>query len=251
MNDFDYDVMQKKRLARGARAKKNGSRTRYVGLPSDHLTRKEREELNGPVKTYTLNEPVSYAELKSWPEDIQKEYLMRLQAHFNASQKDIAEMLGCGTSTAYRVLGRYGLTVGQLGKKHLMGEDDRRRWESWIAGEVMRDARDETDTEDPEQRDVGDPVPCKAGETDGRNAGDGVPYWDRLYREGRLLVLPVALGTPVYELEPIPGHMTWRYPAVRRVPFELRHLAQFGRTIFLTADEAFDAGEKEDEDETC
>ena len=38
MNDFDYDALQKKRIAAGARHMKRGSRSKRCSLPSDNLT---------------------------------------------------------------------------------------------------------------------------------------------------------------------------------------------------------------------
>lgn len=38
MNDFDFDAMQKKNIARSAYARKTGARPRKVTMPSDYLT---------------------------------------------------------------------------------------------------------------------------------------------------------------------------------------------------------------------
>ena len=52
MNDFDFDVLQKKRIARGAYHRKNGSKSKRCTLPSDYLTAAEKRKLNGEVMDY-------------------------------------------------------------------------------------------------------------------------------------------------------------------------------------------------------
>ena len=52
MHDFDYDAMQKKRIARGASHMKRGSKSKKCTLPSDYLTAAQKRRLNGPVSTY-------------------------------------------------------------------------------------------------------------------------------------------------------------------------------------------------------
>ena len=83
MNDFDYDVMQKKRIARGASRMKRGSKSKKCTLPSDYLTAAQKRRLNGPVSTYKLDEPMSLESFKAMPEDLQKQY-MELRSEYIA-----------------------------------------------------------------------------------------------------------------------------------------------------------------------
>lgn len=55
MNDFDYDCLQKKRLARQARYRKCGSKSRKCPLPTDNMTQEEWKERCGEVLTIKLN----------------------------------------------------------------------------------------------------------------------------------------------------------------------------------------------------
>ena len=91
MNDFDYDARQKKRVAASARRRKSGSRSRYVGLPSDHLTQKELRAMSGEVQTYNMNAPVRWSAFLSWPHDLQQEYVSKLQADYGATGEMLAE----------------------------------------------------------------------------------------------------------------------------------------------------------------
>lgn len=73
MNDFDYDCMQKKRIARGAFAHINRKRG-GCSLPSDTLTEKQRKEKNGEVKSYNITRPMPWHEFKAMPEDLKCEF---------------------------------------------------------------------------------------------------------------------------------------------------------------------------------
>ena len=78
MNDFDYDVMQKKRIAASARHRVCGSKTRFVSLPSDHMTDAQLKRRNGPVSTYKLGEPMPWKGFKQLPDDLKRAYLEQL-----------------------------------------------------------------------------------------------------------------------------------------------------------------------------
>ena len=69
MNDFDYEVKQKKDIARSAAHRVCGSKSTKCDLPSDHLTAAQKRALSGPVESYNLSGPMSWAEFKRMPED--------------------------------------------------------------------------------------------------------------------------------------------------------------------------------------
>lgn len=51
MNDFDYEVMQRKRLARQAFHRKSGSKSKKCPMSTDHMTRKQWLERCGESVT--------------------------------------------------------------------------------------------------------------------------------------------------------------------------------------------------------
>lgn len=77
MNDFNYDCMQKKRIARGAFAHINRKRG-GCSLPSDTLTEKQRKEKNGEVKSYNITRPMPLEEFKEMLDDLKREYLRNI-----------------------------------------------------------------------------------------------------------------------------------------------------------------------------
>lgn len=112
MNDFDYDVMLKKRIARGAIAKKNGCKSKKCTLPQDYMTAAELKRRNGKTATYEMNKPMKWQEFKSAPADIQKEYVTRLRDCYNASDAKIAEMLGVSGCVVSQYFKRNSLQDG-------------------------------------------------------------------------------------------------------------------------------------------
>lgn len=97
MNDIEYmlktDAREKKSAGRGVYHKRSGSRTRYVSLPSDHMTRAEWKRRNGPVQSYSINGPMTYAQFKTLPHDLAEVYIRNLQSTYRVTLTEIAGML--------------------------------------------------------------------------------------------------------------------------------------------------------------
>ena len=102
MTDEEYIFRQtsaeRKRIGRGDFNKKRKG-GRFVRLPSDNLSKKEREKMNGEVTNYNMNKPVSWAEFKKWPQDLACEYIRRLEEAYDVRTEDLARMMGIGTWT--------------------------------------------------------------------------------------------------------------------------------------------------------
>lgn len=115
MNDEKYvfitDCADKKRTARGIHNKRTHTgKGGKVCFLSDYLTRKEREAMNGEVKTYALNRPMRWKEFKLLPDDVRREYIEGLQKRFDVQQKDLAVMFGVSAQSV-------GLETKKLGIK--------------------------------------------------------------------------------------------------------------------------------------
>lgn len=134
MNDFDFDVMTKKRIARGAAARKCGSKSRRCTLPSDYLTDAQKKARNGKMSTYNLSKPMTYEQFKLMPRDLQREYLLKLRNDMHASSRVIAQMFGCSYETVRVVIRDLGINTG--GKKIYMNLDQLLRWNNWLSGDA-------------------------------------------------------------------------------------------------------------------
>ena len=136
MNDFDYDVYLKKRTARGARSRKCGSKTRYVSLPHDHMTRKEWKEKNGPVITYNeseLRNPMSYERFKQLPDDVKQRYLDFLYTEYGVSDAAICRMFGIQQPSFWKYRQHHHLIKPDIPKPTpAESKINREHWETFL-----------------------------------------------------------------------------------------------------------------------
>ena len=111
MDDSTYTFIQHQRetksIARGAKAKRNGSRSKKCTLPSDRLTPAQKKGLNGPMQTYDMNKPHTLRDLKLWPADLRHEYMRNIIDKYQPSNYMIADMLGCAKGYVSTLLPRY------------------------------------------------------------------------------------------------------------------------------------------------
>ena len=131
MNDFDYDVLQKKRTAAGARHMKRGSRSKRCSLPSDNLTPAQLKRRNGPVSTYKLDEPMRWDDFKDMPVDLQKQYLTNLVETYGATNEMLGDMFYIHPSQ----IGRVKRQLGIAGQKNGRPDPDKKaiRDQMWAA----------------------------------------------------------------------------------------------------------------------
>lgn len=111
---FVTDCADKKRTARGIYNKRThtgkGGKVRF---PSDNLTRKELDAMNGEVVSYKLNEPMTWAEFKALPDDIKKTYIKLLREKFDVPDSRIAAMLKIDRHYFYDKTAELGLSIGE------------------------------------------------------------------------------------------------------------------------------------------
>ena len=169
MNDFDFDVMTKKRIARGAAARKCGSKSRRCTLPSDYLTDAQKKARNGKMSTYNLSKPMTYEQFKLMPRDLQREYLLKLRNDMHASTRVIAQMFRCSDETVRVAIRNLGINTD--GKKMFMNLDQLMRWNNWLSGDAANTpvavTEPETETETEAEAET---ISAAAEETEGASA---------------------------------------------------------------------------------
>ena len=131
MNDFDYDVLQKKRTAAGARHMRRGSRSKRCSLPSDNLTPAQLKRRNGPVSTYKLDEPMRWDDFKAMPVDLQKKYLTNLVETYGATNEMLGDMFYVHPTHVGAV--KKALGVVSHNPHRLIGEKKAIRDQMWAA----------------------------------------------------------------------------------------------------------------------
>lgn len=129
MHDFDYDAMQKKRIARGASHMKHNRKG--CSLPSDYLTAAQKRRLNGPVSTYKLDEPMSWESFKAMPEDLQKKYILNLQETYQANNDMLGKMFGVTGVSVCKM--RHMLGIGAMGQSKMTRDEVAVRDAKWDA----------------------------------------------------------------------------------------------------------------------
>lgn len=107
---FEQDVREKRRIAAGAHHKKR--RGRGCTLPSDCLTPTQLRRLNGNVRTYRLDQPLRYEAVLALPEDLRREYLVRLRDGYRADADMLSEMLAVSRQRTEELLERCGIAPG-------------------------------------------------------------------------------------------------------------------------------------------
>lgn len=128
---FREECADRKRTARGAFNKKthNGKGGR-VKFPSDYLSEKEKRKMNGEIKTFKMNQPISWEEFKTYPDDIKRQYIRSLRVRFQVPDKLIAEMMGVPKSTFGLWMQNLNITVGK-GHKPNFTDAMKTAWDNW------------------------------------------------------------------------------------------------------------------------
>lgn len=108
------DSIDKKNVARSSHNKrshcgKGGS----VKFPSDYMTKKELKAMNGEVKSYRLNVPMTWKEFKKLPDDIKIAYIKNLREKYAVPNKALAEAMHVNSSNFSKRLRDLGLGVGK------------------------------------------------------------------------------------------------------------------------------------------
>lgn len=138
MKDEEYlfrsDCRDKKNVARSARNRRthNGKSGR-VRFPSDNMTKKELNKMNGEVKSYRLNEPMPWKEFKAMPDDIKITYIKLLREKFHCFDSAIAEMMGVSKVSLSHEIKRLGLGHGEKRGGNRKWEE-REAFYAWVHG---------------------------------------------------------------------------------------------------------------------
>lgn len=98
MEDEKYvylqDIKEKKITGRSAHNRRiHAGKGGAVRFPSDFMTRKEKKAMNGEVKSYKLNSPMTWVEFRAMPDDLKTIYIQQLRDRYNVPDSVIARLL--------------------------------------------------------------------------------------------------------------------------------------------------------------
>lgn len=110
---FLIDTAEKKRIARGSHNKRTHcGKGGNIKFPSDFMSKKEREAMNGEVKSYNLNKPMVWKEIRKMPRDLQITYIKKIRNNYDVPDAVLAESFGLSQSYISQVLSNLGLGSG-------------------------------------------------------------------------------------------------------------------------------------------
>lgn len=137
MSDEQYEYMQdckdKKITARSARnVRTHCGKRGAVKFPSDYMSKKEREAMNGECKSYRMNDPISWEEFKTWPKEHQETYIKLLIKKYNAPISAISKMFGLYSNTLNSHILRNKLNVGPIQGGNRVW--DKEGFLAWVSG---------------------------------------------------------------------------------------------------------------------
>lgn len=115
-----------------------------VKMPSDYLTKKEREAMNGEVITYQVNKPMSWAQFKKMPDDTKREYINSIIHKYDPQQTAVAAMFGVTPRTLYVLCEELGIHFKRGGTQR---ENRNDAFWAWVNGPVKVEATPEEKAE--------------------------------------------------------------------------------------------------------
>lgn len=146
MTDEEYmfrsECADRKRVARGSFNKRShAGKGGRVKMPSDYMTKKERDQMNGEVQSYTLRYPMKWEHFKRLPDDLKHEYLSAIISKYNPQREALAKMFGITPNTLYVTCREVGISFQSGGTRK--GRND--AFWAWVnsTNEVMQDVSEE------------------------------------------------------------------------------------------------------------
>ena len=130
------DSIEKKKIAHSSHNRKThcgkGGRVKFR---SDYLSKKELKAMNGDVKSYNLNKPMTWEEFRSMPQDLQIMYIKKLRNEFGVPDIVLSKAMGVCKSSFSKAMRDLNLSLGKsagaTGKQWLNSEKTSKFYEYW------------------------------------------------------------------------------------------------------------------------
>ena len=147
------DSIEKKKIARSSHNRKThcgkGGRVKF---PSDYLSKKELKAMNGVVKSYNLNKPMTWKEFRSMPQDLQIMYIKKLRNEFGVPDIVLGKAMGICKSSFSKAMSDLNLSLGRSagakGKQWLDSEKSLKFSKYWNKFENKEGVVEEESIED-------------------------------------------------------------------------------------------------------
>ena len=147
------DSIEKKKIAHSSHNRKThcgkGGRVKF---PSDYLSKKELKAMNGDVKTYNLNRPMTWEEFRSMPQDLQIMYIKKLRNEFGVPDSVLGKAMGICRSSFSKAMRDLNLSLGKgagaTGRQWFGSEKSSKFFEYWNKFNKKEDAVEEDSVEE-------------------------------------------------------------------------------------------------------
>lgn len=117
--------------------------------------------MNGEVKSYRLNEPMTWKEFKKLPDDLKVTYIKLLREKWGVPDMHIAEMMGIGRCSISQEMTRLNLNGGRKPRYYKWDTEGFRAWAHGVPvveAEPVQAVKDDSSTAIPEEV-IEEPVP--------------------------------------------------------------------------------------------
>ena len=147
------DSIEKKKIAHSSHNRKThcgkGGRVKF---PSDYLSKKELKAMNGDVKSYNLNKPMTWEEFRSMPQDLQIMYIKKLRNEFGVPDSVLGKAMGVCRSSFSKAMKDLKLSLGKsagaTGRQWFGSEKSSKFSEYWNKFNKKEDAVEEDSVEE-------------------------------------------------------------------------------------------------------
>ena len=144
MSDEQYELMQdtkdKKHTARSAFNTRTHCGKSGCNLPHEKMTKKELGAMNGEVKSFRMNDPMTWEEFKGLPDDLKVIYVKNLRKAYGVTDTALSEMFGVHRSLLGRWFKTLNLTVGDEAKGNRnWNKEAFLAWSKGVKAEVKSD----------------------------------------------------------------------------------------------------------------
>lgn len=109
--------------------------------------------MNGEVKSYRLNEPMTWKEFKKLPDDLKVTYIKLLREKWGVPDSHIAEMMGIGKCSISQEMTRLNLNGGRKPRDYKWDAEGFRAWAHGVPvveAEPVQAVKDDSSTAIPE-----------------------------------------------------------------------------------------------------
>lgn len=170
--DLLKEQKEQKNIANQARHRKGSRGRKGCALPSDTLTKKERESQNGQLYSYQTERPMTWDEFTALPKHLQEMYIHDLQSKYHASIYRIGLVFGMSNNFG-RWLNSRGIPYKNGSAGSRMTPKEKAAWQEFLNKGRTTEELDSTEAQSdisvapiaeekaivPEPTPV--PVPCK------------------------------------------------------------------------------------------